>query len=298
MTLPISVIIPTFNSSKFLGEALDSVCNQTVLPCDLVVVDDASTDGTCEIVETFARKAPFPVQLVRLAINSGSPVRPMNTAFKLASGKFVTILDHDDILVPAAVEVCLNALTKSSENIAIISTDFQQFDCSGTLVDSLFARCPLSQMLAPENTIQPLIIPPDVARNLLATSWCLPMKGAVAKVAWESVGGFSERYRSAWDCDFVWRVTKQYGIAVINSQTVRVRVHGGNLSRNHELVGRELINIYSRMISDVHDKKMRTHLKSRLSRELFDLSYEYYRRGRLFRAATSITEFLFKTIIK
>ena len=60
MVLRISVALCTFNGERFLGEQLASIAAQTRLPAELVVTDDASSDGTVALLEGFAQTAPFP----------------------------------------------------------------------------------------------------------------------------------------------------------------------------------------------------------------------------------------------
>ncbi|HZD75966.1 MAG TPA: glycosyltransferase, partial [Acidobacteriaceae bacterium] len=59
----ISVAMPTYNGERFLREQLDSLVRQTLLPVELVVCDDGSTDSTVEILRRFVTSAPFPVRL-------------------------------------------------------------------------------------------------------------------------------------------------------------------------------------------------------------------------------------------
>ena len=63
--LPISVALATYNGARFLPGQLESLVRQTTTPCELVVVDDASTDETPRLLAAFAERAPFPVRLTQ-----------------------------------------------------------------------------------------------------------------------------------------------------------------------------------------------------------------------------------------
>ena len=52
----ISIIMPVYNSEKYIAEAIESVCNQSYKKWELVIVNDGSTDGSAEIIETYAKK--------------------------------------------------------------------------------------------------------------------------------------------------------------------------------------------------------------------------------------------------
>jgi glycosyltransferase involved in cell wall biosynthesis len=92
----ISVAMCTYNGSRFLGEQLKSIEEQTMLPCELIVCDDGSTDSTPEIVEAFAARAPFPVHFERNKITLGS-TRNFEKAVRLCSGEAIALCDQDDV---------------------------------------------------------------------------------------------------------------------------------------------------------------------------------------------------------
>src|SRR5580700_10945508 len=215
MPLTLSVIIPSYNSEMFIRETLASAVDQTVLPNEIIVVDDASIDRTCEIIELFAEQSPVPVRLIRNAKNSGGPVRGMNAGVRASTGDVLTILDHDDLLAPIAIEEHLSAWRQIDRSkVGIVTSDFTTFDVNGVICNSQFAReNVLSNMLTGEKAGLPLVLAAAVARQMLCRSWCITMKSSVARDAWMNCGGFTEAFRSAWDYDFLWRLSERYEFA-------------------------------------------------------------------------------------
>jgi glycosyltransferase involved in cell wall biosynthesis len=96
----LSVIVPTFNGAQFVEQALQSVFQQTLLPAEIVVVDDCSQDGTAEVVEAVAHDSPVPLRLIQLPKNSGGPAHPINIGIGSSHASLVLVLDQDDILAP------------------------------------------------------------------------------------------------------------------------------------------------------------------------------------------------------
>ena len=96
----ISVVIPTYNSGPYIDDALASIWKQTLLPDEIIVVDDRSSDGTPERVEALAKRSPVPLRVIRRETNSGFPGRPMNDGVAAANGELIAILDHDDVWLP------------------------------------------------------------------------------------------------------------------------------------------------------------------------------------------------------
>jgi glycosyltransferase involved in cell wall biosynthesis len=101
MTPSVSVVIPTYNRRKLLFRALGSVFGQTHRPVEVIVVDDASSDGTVEAL----RRADFPVRVEVLALpfNQG-PAAARNAGIRRASGRYVAFLDSDDVWLADKLE--------------------------------------------------------------------------------------------------------------------------------------------------------------------------------------------------
>lgn len=94
--LRLSVALCTYNGTAFLAEQLDSIATQLRKPDELVVSDDASTDGTVSVVEQFATRAPFPVRLLRNQCNVGY-AKNFERAIRACTGDVVVLCDQDDV---------------------------------------------------------------------------------------------------------------------------------------------------------------------------------------------------------
>src|ERR1700679_761230 len=92
LTPLVSVVIPSYNSARYLGETIESVLAQTYAPVEIIVVNDGSTDTTAEIAQS------YPVQYVYQKNGGISAAR--NIGVFHSRGKYVLFLDHDDRLLP------------------------------------------------------------------------------------------------------------------------------------------------------------------------------------------------------
>lgn len=99
MTIPVSVVIPTHDSAATIGRALRSAAAQSARPCEIVVVDDASSDATLVLVAELATELPVPVRTIPLAENVG-PGSARNAGWDAAAGEWVAFLDADDAWHP------------------------------------------------------------------------------------------------------------------------------------------------------------------------------------------------------
>lgn len=97
--MQVSVAMCTYNGAKYLDEQLASIAGQEMLPDELVICDDVSTDGTLQMLEQFASNAPFRTRIVRNAVNLGYS-RNFAKAVELCSGEMIALSDQDDIWYP------------------------------------------------------------------------------------------------------------------------------------------------------------------------------------------------------
>lgn len=102
----VSIIMPTYNSVKYVLESVSSVIDQTYINWELIIVDDASNDSTVLSLKEISRQDER-IKIIYLDVNSGSAVS-RNTGIKLAKGDFIAFLDSDDIWLPNKLEKQIN----------------------------------------------------------------------------------------------------------------------------------------------------------------------------------------------
>lgn len=98
----ISVAMCTYNGAKFVTEQLESIQNQTLLPDELVVCDDGSTDNTIALVEQFGKNAPFPVRIFQNEHKLGV-TKNFEKALTACQGDLLFLADQDDYWLPEKV---------------------------------------------------------------------------------------------------------------------------------------------------------------------------------------------------
>lgn len=139
----ISVAMATYNGAKFLREQLHSIATQTVLPDELVICDDCSTDDTVLLLEEFARSAPFPVRIVQNGENLGFA----NNFLKCASicrGDWTTFCDQDDIWLPHKLACMAEEIERSGDDVVLLyhaaSLVNEALEPTGTLLPHIPSR--------------------------------------------------------------------------------------------------------------------------------------------------------------
>lgn len=104
----ISVIMPCFNSAKFISSSIESVLSQLWSNLELIIVDDGSSDNSCEVVARYS-ESDQRVRLIELGRNRGAAFA-RNTAIEAAQGRFIAFLDSDDCWVEDKLSLQIPAM--------------------------------------------------------------------------------------------------------------------------------------------------------------------------------------------
>ena len=161
----VSVVIATYNRAHLLPEAIRSIINQTFTDWELVIVDDASTDNTENVVHDFIKQDPR-IRYYRHQTNSGLAVA-RNTSTQLALGSYIALQDDDDCSLPHRLQTQVDFLNGAGD-IDLISSWIQCFDGNG-LTEKIIktewkSRADTPPTLA-ERVLQPMPSPCIMARR-------------------------------------------------------------------------------------------------------------------------------------
>jgi glycosyltransferase involved in cell wall biosynthesis len=122
----VSVIMPAYNAAAFIAESIRSVQQQSHLEWELLVIDDASNDGTSEVVEAFQEKDDR-IKLHVLPTNQGAGFA-RNIGIKAATGDFISFLDADDIWKPQKLEKQLEVMQEENFQVCFSSYELMNED--------------------------------------------------------------------------------------------------------------------------------------------------------------------------
>jgi glycosyltransferase involved in cell wall biosynthesis len=204
----VSVVIPTWNSAALVTQAIDSVLAQTVLPAEVIVIDDGSSDDTA------ARLTRYPGQ-VRYCYQANQGVSAArNRGLAEARGEWIAFLDADDVWHPRKLELQLQALAQRSE-VGLLGT--QVFDWPAPA---------FPKVTVPVDPIQ--VVPWErlVVKNYFTTSSVL-----VRRALFERVGGFDTRLQGPEDHDRWLHIAEQAVVANLALPLTGYRCVSGSLSK-------------------------------------------------------------------
>jgi amino acid adenylation domain-containing protein len=209
----ISVIIPAYNSAQYLSEAIDSVLSQTHFGCEIIVVDDGSTDETKAVCAKY--KEYSTVKYVYQS-NQGLPAA-RNKGVEASSGAYLVFLDSDDCLLPSAVEIGLQAMKEHPEVGFVFGRYLYQLAMAdGTFsTESVFENQP--------NIASYATILADRQRTQCA---CCMFRRDV----FEAVGGYNRELWALEDIDLLLRIAQNFPIYYHNQIVSEYRIRDQNMS--------------------------------------------------------------------
>ena len=135
--MKISVYITSYNKIQYIEQSINSVLSQTLKPFEIVIIDDASQDGSRGIIQSYASQYPDLIFPVFNEKNIGI-ARCRNKALSLITGDLVTFLDGDDFFYPNKLELEYKQLIKS-QNTQVVYSNFNYLNESGKITGS-FAK--------------------------------------------------------------------------------------------------------------------------------------------------------------
>ena len=124
----VSVIIPMYNSKKYIAACLDSILAQTFKDFEIIITDDCSTDNSVEIVENYLKRGGANIKLLRRKTNSGGCAIPRNNALLLARGKYIQFIDSDDMILPTMFEELYQLAENYNADVVYTQQCFQVND--------------------------------------------------------------------------------------------------------------------------------------------------------------------------
>ena len=215
----VSVVITTYNYGHLIGETLSSVFAQTFDDFEVIVVDDASTDNTREVMAHYA--CPRLRCITHSESQRSWPSASRNEAIHAASGQYIAFIDADDLWLPHKLELQIKCF-ESNPAHGMVYCDVEDFEhpsgrSLGRISDGVYL--PAGDILVP----------------LLISNCILSPSPVVRCAVFEEVGLWDERIRKCEDWDLWLRIADRYPVGLVSQVLARRRVHTGSQSMREDL---------------------------------------------------------------
>lgn len=213
----VTVVMAVYNGAQFLEEAIASVLSQTWRDFELIVVDDASTDGSAAILDKVEDSR---VRIIRHSVNAGASLS-RNDALVVARGEYIAIMDADDICAPERLARQVEFLDVHPPAGLVGCAVYDNIDANGAVLYTSF--------LPDDNE--------KIQRSLLQR-WCFLHSSIMfRKSLYQAVGGYRTAFEPAEDHDFVLRLAEKAQAHNVDERLVTYRLnHNGLTVAGHQYV--------------------------------------------------------------
>lgn len=271
-----SVVIPAYNSEKYIKETLISLLEQDYQDIEIIVVDDGSTDKTADIVAEMM--VAYPVIRYKKIENSGGPAKPRNVGLKMARGDVIFLFDSDDIALKGKISTAMDVF-KSDHSVGMICTNFSMVDSHATetirhrMIDDYYT---LQGVLGKKITDNAYFIPSsDAFSAIIKTNFVGTSSVAIKKEVLSEIGYFNETFRHIDDREMWFRAIYNTNIAYIEEPYHLYRNHPDGISNKRcTLQARERIVAAKALIKLPKSKQAEINLNDLISRNYYDIGMD------------------------
>ncbi len=223
--------MPVYNAEKYVGEAIESVLNQTHSNIELIIVNDASTDNSKIIIQSYRDPR---IKYFENAVNLNI-VKTRNRCISEASGEYIAVLDSDDIARPLRLEKQLEFLEANKE-FGMCGTFYQVIDSNGKLLNKV--ELPLSEI---------------DTKTTLYFSNCFCHSSIMLRAELAKLFKYKEGYDIIEDYEIIYNISKVAKIGNLPFISTYYRIHGNNVTiEKKDEVLEKLLKMNKRILQDLN----------------------------------------------
>ncbi|MFP3832288.1 glycosyltransferase family 2 protein [Chryseobacterium sp. SIMBA_028] len=234
----VTIVVVSYNHSRFIKENLDSIKNQTYKNIQLIVGDDASPDHSVEVFEEWLRENNYPAEKNFHTQNTGLPTM-LNECVELARGKYIKIIAADDFLHPESIEKSVSTLEQLGNEYGMSFSNTHVIDNDSQIIQDIADYDAMGK-------VDPSIFKEDLLKgNRIAALTVLAKTEVIRETGTYDTQFIIEDY-------YRWlKISQKYLIAYIPEKLAYYRLHEENISK----VKAEKIEKEAALLQMLFDKK-------------------------------------------
>jgi len=203
----VSVVMPVFNSEKYVGAAIESVLRQTLRDFEFIIVDDCSTDGSLGIIRMHAKKDRR-IVVVQNTQNLGIS-KSRNAGLARARGKYIMNMDHDDVCTSGRMALQAQYLAKHPD-AGIVGSDIDVINEDGAII---------GERIFPKGDSA-------IRRMLMHSSPFTHPSTMVRSSAYDGAGKYDKSFEPADDYELYFRIGRSFRFENLQSHLLKHRIYG------------------------------------------------------------------------
>lgn len=262
----VSMIVLSYNQSRFVVETLEGVKAQTYKPTQLIIIDDCSTDDSVATIERWLQASGIDCTFIRHQKNLGI-CKSLNDGLAAATGKYVSMVASDDLWLPDKIARQVELMESQPDHVGVVYSDAFQMDEHGR---------PFPDMFIAAHRKLPEIPQGEILNVLLEGNFIPGMTTLVRRSCYDRVGLYDENL--PWeDWDMWMRIARQYAYLYLHTPVAMYRRHEKSLSRSNRVA--LLKGSFKTCLKQFDLGHLNEAQKSSLTNRLLDVSEELYGRG-------------------
>ncbi|WP_253485337.1 glycosyltransferase [Natronocella acetinitrilica] len=212
------MLTPAHNRAAFIDRTVKGVLSQTYGSVEYIIVDDGSTDGTLQLLQSYEGHGTISLLQHPNGENRGQSAS-LNLALSVARGEYIAILDSDDMFHPRKLEILVDYLERHPDVGLAYSNGYAVDENDNVLYE----------MHPPDHQEEN-----DPNRLLMDCYFLLPQNAVVRQSVFDAAGRFEESFRSAQDHDMLLRIVEKTKIAYVPEHLFYYRRHGDSISAKRQ----------------------------------------------------------------
>lgn len=227
----VSVVIPAYNAESFVIDALESIERQSLLPKEVIIINDGSTDKTFDVVQAWIATKDHGCPIHLFSQNNQGLPATRNFGIKQAVGKWIALLDADDIWETCHLSELFRALNLESSAIAAYGAG--RLLVGTTVTDTLYDEFwdnPSKKIGKKIDSSSCLLIEGDIFPRLIHGNFIKPSSLIFSKEVATDIGLFDEALRTAEDREFLVRLIFKGNFVYTPMAITQYRWHDDNIS--------------------------------------------------------------------
>ena len=217
-----TMIVLSYNYSRFILETLESVKAQTYKNTQLVIIDDCSTDDSVAVIDRWLQENRIECTFICHQKNQGI-CKSLNDALAAATGKYISMIASDDVWLPDKIEHQVEIMESQPEGVGVLYSDAFQMDEGGH---------PLPDMFITAHRKLPQMPQGQILNTLLEGNFIPGMTVLIRRSCYDAVGLYDENL--PWeDWDMWMRIARRYSFTYSPTPSAKYRVHDGSFSHSH-----------------------------------------------------------------
>jgi glycosyltransferase involved in cell wall biosynthesis len=258
----VSMIVLSYNQSRFARETLDSVKAQTYKSTQLIIVDDCSSDDSVAVIDRWLNENRIECTFIRHTTNQGI-CKSLNDALATANGKYFSMVASDDTWLPDKTAAQVEIMERQPDHVGVLYSDAYQMDEGGNLLPEMRIAA-MWKMPPPQG---------EVLDTLLQLNFIPPMATLIRRSCYDEVGPYDEGL--PWeDWDMFMRIARRYAYIYSPAPSAKYRIH--TKSYSHSDRARMIRGSFKVCLKQFRMGDLTEHQKSILTVTLLDLASELY----------------------